>query len=195
MKYIDTVVIHWDFDHLFPGNRYIWADVNAKESNPDLKKFCVSSLSIHSVDNPIKHFGPDRVVFIDINENLLPTEQRGGLWSMSFAETLEAAGAKEEGFIRHGSMDAFWKLHKGENFSDGAIRIGRMLFKMLNIRGEGPPTPPPQEVLLSLFAVYKVTHVRTGKISHQPFDEYLRQRHGLPALPVFLDIAVVPWKP
>lgn len=184
----DKTIVRWNFNHLFRGAHVVWGKVNAKQSNPKAKKFCLSDIEISLHENELD-LPSGRFVSVRVREHSVKGPGHGGTWNYSLAETLESAGAKKQGCIRHDSFTVFWKLKKGESFADGAMRIGKLVFKMLAIRIIDVPYVD-DELLFSLFVVYKVTWVRDGKWFRR-FDDDLRAKHKLPEAPTWVKLHVL----
>lgn len=170
-----TTVVSWRFDHLFNNALCVSARINAKESNPRLKRDFLSRIEMTPV-TPSRYVPfRDRVLVITVMWHHDKTK-RGGSWAYTLFETLKAAGAVEKGCIKRDSFQVYWRLKKGERFTDGAIRIAKMLFQMLEIKIEKNEFISDQD-LISMFVVYE--RIFIGKLGVR-FEKYLQKRHGLP---------------
>lgn len=181
----------WDFERLFPNENPVWATIPVGERNPTIDANAtdavrISKITIH-VDHRLearRHDG-ERVVWLSIHTPLRSKDQQIG--SSAFRNLMQSSqhlGARPFGYGR-----AKWLLNKGEVVTDGAIRIARKFFEIIDLRmmKDGERITPPVE-LISLFYVMQLTLVlrkREGASSSNwvPYDQAVREQHGLQAPP------------
>lgn len=184
MKQRDQIVFLWDFEKLFHGNPFVWAEINypGLEIPEAKRKFCLNSLRMSTAPKDPDFYGGAQLILLDIfgNHNT-PCHPHGGLRGDNMAKTLQAAGVDKEAFIEHGSATGYWHMERNEQFTDAAIRVARRVFDIMKIHLEGPYAKMLDGRLLSMFVVYRMTWVDTENGCHR-FDEHLRQKHGLPAI-------------
>ena len=175
----EETIVSWNFRHLFEGKQCVAAKVHAPKSNPGLKGGHLEKIEMVNVEGRVTGHPRARVLMVSVHWHEIKG-QRSASWSLSLFETLENAGAAREGCIKKDSLAVFWELKSRERFTDGAMRIAQILFRMLDIRLEGEIPFLSSDDLISLFIVYKVAWV--GK-NGPSLDDYLRKRHGLPEVP------------
>jgi hypothetical protein len=168
MKTRQVTIVKWPFDRLFPKNQFVWGDFQNESGKPT--EVCIGEIELIK---PIYDRGAEeRGLWLSVSESIWgPRNMKGTHLSLTLRKA-KNIDARPDGSITNSVL-----LNRGELATDGAMRIGREFFKLINLR-----TKPVSNNsnLLNHFIVFEHTVVGAG-LNPIPIEEYLRRKNGLPS--------------
>lgn len=186
MKTYHVQTVCWPFDKLFPGRPFVFGDFvngHGQKAEAYIGEIRLSKL--------MRSAGGKRTLRLAIHESSFgPSVVSYDHWSWMMLQNKETLGV-----YWHGMNQAEFLLKPGEHALDGAMRIARGFFKLINLRTES--LAHDFEDLLPHFVTYEITQVFVAGKATESLEGWLRQKHNLKPSPLnqwTLDWLYTPWR-
>lgn len=168
MKTYSITTVCWPFDRLFPSNKFVFGDFH--DGFGRKVRACIGEVRLSKLRrNP----GDPRTLRLSVHESRFSSSV---MHTGHLPSTLRDVEDRDM-YYRGSATQAEWFLKPGEQALDGAIRVARSFFKLINLRTESPAHS--FEDLIPHFVVYEHTQVFNEGQDVQSLEGWLRQKHRL----------------
>ena len=166
MRTYQVLIVSWQFDKLFGRNQFVYGDFQNPFGPPT--KVCVGEVTLR---RSVPERGKLRTLQLLVSESQFGKQVMNG---SNLSLTLDKATSK--GARSVDSHMGSWALHSEEPAIDGALRIARAFFGLINLHAG--PLPRSIDDLIQHFIMFEHTLVlRNGK--WEVIEDVVRRKHGL----------------